>query len=179
MPELDWLEMRPNVSWCIGFQVPKCVVMHQLRLFFQIFPWVNRSKYLSFKSAQCDPFIYGKIWKKSRSWCITTHWVNLKPDASWHIWPHLESIQLRHNKYDLIILKYISTYLYIQAAWHKDLFICKKPWRGAAAIFFTQNRKCLSNKWLKLTWKKYQMPRSLVVIYVDKFNIYPSSIVVG
>ena len=179
MPELDWLEMWPNASWCIGFQVPKCVVMHQLRLFFQIFPWVNRSKYLSFKSAQCDPFIYGKIWKKSRGWCITTHWVNLKPDASWHIWPHLESIQLRHNKYDLIILKYIHTYLYIQAAWHKDLFICKKPWRGAAAIFFTQNRKCLSNKWLKLTWKKYQMPRSLVVIYVDKFNIYPSSIVVG
>ena len=112
MPELDWLEMRPNASWCIGFQVPKCVVMHQLRLFFQIFPWVNRSKYLSFKSAQCDPFIYGKIWKKSRSWCITTHWVNLKPDASWHIWPHLESIQLRHNKYDLIILKYIHTYIF-------------------------------------------------------------------
>ena len=177
MPELDWLEMRPNVSWCIGFQVPKCVVMHQLRLFFQIFPWVNRSKYLSFKSTQCDPFIYGKIWKKSRSWCITTHWVNLKPDASWHIWPHLESIQLRHNKYDLIILKYTHTYIFRRL--DTRIYLFAKNLEEVLLFFFTQNRKCLSNKWLKLTWKKYQMPRSLVVIYVDKFNIYPSSIVVG
>ena len=67
-----------------------------------------------FKLERCPVWsVYSwKNSKKSRSWCITTHWVGLKPDASWHIWPHLESIQLRHNKYDLIILKYIHTYIF-------------------------------------------------------------------
>ena len=136
MPELDWLEMRPNVSWCIGFQVPKCVLMHQLWLFFQIFPRVNRSKYLSFKSTQCDPFIYGKIWKKSRSWCITTHWVNLKPDASWHIWPHLESIQLRHNKYDLIILEYIHYIRIYSSGLTQGFIYLQKTLKRCCCYFF-------------------------------------------